>query len=165
MDREAWRAAIHGVAKSQTRLSDWSDLIWSALEKAMTTHSSVLAWRIPGTGEPGGLPSLGAHRVGHDWSDLAAAASYIRSLKETWVDGGFSINPLICWLSVISSSAEKENDERTQSGFIPCQLFMKSIFRKFDLQLMSGGLWISAFRSQGRDGKNRISPLFLGLII
>ena len=45
-----------------------------ALEKEMATHSSVLAWRIPGTGEPGGLPSLGSHRVGHDWSDLAAAA-------------------------------------------------------------------------------------------
>ena len=46
-----------------------------ALEKEMATHSSVLAWRIPGTGEPGGLPSMGSHRVGHDWSDLAAAAS------------------------------------------------------------------------------------------
>ena len=65
MDREAWRAVIHGVAKSRTRLSDLSDLI-HALEKEMATHSSVLAWRIPGTGEPGGLPSMGSHRVGHD---------------------------------------------------------------------------------------------------
>ena len=46
-----------------------------ALEKEMATHSSVLAWRIPGTGEPGGLPSIGSHRVGHDWNDLAAAAA------------------------------------------------------------------------------------------
>ena len=51
-----------------------------ALEKEMATHSSVLAWRIPGTGEPGGLPSMGLHRVGHDWSDLAAAAACVLSL-------------------------------------------------------------------------------------
>ena len=132
MDREAWSAAIHGVAKSRTRLSDWTDLNWTislflisrslfgegngtplqysclenpmdggawwspvhgvvksrawlsdftftfhfhALEKEMATHSSILAWRIPGTEEPSGLPSMGWHRVGHDWSDLAAAAA------------------------------------------------------------------------------------------
>ena len=50
-------------------------LLFHALEKEMATHSSVLAWRIPGTGEPGGLPSMGSHRVGHDWSDSAAAAA------------------------------------------------------------------------------------------
>ncbi|MEQ3281963.1 hypothetical protein AAA072_08485 [Finegoldia magna] len=67
MDREAWRAAIHGVAKSQTRLSDFTFTFhFHALEKEMATHSSVLAWRIPGTEEPGGLPSMGSHRVGHD---------------------------------------------------------------------------------------------------
>ena len=67
MDREAWRAVIHGVAKSQTRLSDFTFTFhFHALEKEMATHSSVLAWRIPGTGEPGGLPSMGSHRVGHD---------------------------------------------------------------------------------------------------
>ncbi len=67
MDREAWRAAIHGVAKSRTRLSDFTFTFhFHALEKEMATHSSVLAWRIPGTGEPGGLPSMGSHRVGHD---------------------------------------------------------------------------------------------------
>ena len=76
MDRGAWRAAVHGLAKSRTRLSDVTFTSrFHALEKEMATHSSVLAWRIPGTGEPGGLPSLGSHRVGHDWSDLAAAAS------------------------------------------------------------------------------------------
>ena len=67
MDREAWHAAIHGVAKSQTRLSDFTFTFhFHALEKEMATYSSVLAWRIPGTGEPGGLPSMGSHRVGHD---------------------------------------------------------------------------------------------------
>ena len=63
----AWWAAVHGVAKSQTQLSDFTFTFhFHALEKEMATHSSVLAWRIPGTGEPGGLPSMGSHRVGHD---------------------------------------------------------------------------------------------------
>ena len=71
----AWWAAVHGVAKSQTRLSNFTlTFNFHALEKEMATHSSVLAWRIPRTEEPGGLPSMGSHRVGHDWSDLAAAA-------------------------------------------------------------------------------------------
>ena len=65
-----WRnlvAAVHGVAKSRTRLSDFTFTFhFHALEKEMATHSSVLAWRIPGTGEPGGLRSMGSHRVGHD---------------------------------------------------------------------------------------------------
>ena len=67
MDGGAWRATVHGVAKSQTQLSDFTFTFhFPALEKEMATHSSVLAWRIPGTGEPGGLPSMGSHRVGHD---------------------------------------------------------------------------------------------------
>ena len=77
MDGGVWWAAVHGVAKSRTRLSDFTFTFhFHALEKKMATHSSVLAWRISGTGEPGGLPSMGSHRVGHDWSDLAAAACY-----------------------------------------------------------------------------------------
>ena len=76
MDGGAWWAAVHGVAKSQTWLSDFTFTFhFHALEKEMATHSSVLAWRIPGTGEPGGLSSMGSHRVGHDWSNLAAAAA------------------------------------------------------------------------------------------
>ena len=67
MDGGAWKAAVHRVAKSQTQLSDFTfTLHFHALEKEMATHSSVLAWRIPGTVEPGGLPSVGSHRVGHD---------------------------------------------------------------------------------------------------
>jgi len=76
MDGEAWYGAVHGVTKSRTRLSDFTFTFhFHALEKEMATHSSVVAWRIPGTGEPDGLPSMGSHRVGHDWHDLAAAAA------------------------------------------------------------------------------------------
>ena len=75
MDGGAWWAAVHGVTKSQTWLNDFTFTFhFQALEKEMATHSSVLAWRIPGTAEPGGLLSMGSHRVRHDWSDLAAAA-------------------------------------------------------------------------------------------
>ena len=67
MDRGAWQAAVHRVAKSRTRLSDFTFTFhFHALEKEMATHSSVLAWRIPGMVKPGGLPSMGLHRVGHD---------------------------------------------------------------------------------------------------
>ena len=73
MDGGAW-----WVAKSQTRLSDFTFTShFHALEKEMATHSSVLAWRIPGTGEPGGLLSMGSHRIRHDWSDSAAAAAAV----------------------------------------------------------------------------------------
>ena len=66
LDGGAWQAAVHGVAKSQARLSDFTFTFhFDALEKEMATHSSILAWRIPGTEEPSGLPSLGSHRVGH----------------------------------------------------------------------------------------------------
>ena len=83
MDGGAWWAAVHGVAKSQTRLSDLTFTFhFDALEKEMATHSSVLAWRIPGTGEPSGLPSLGSHRVGHDKSDAAAAGQSQRPLGQ-----------------------------------------------------------------------------------
>ena len=93
MDGGAWWAAVHGVSKSRARLSDFTFTFhFHALEKEMATHPSVLAWRIPGTGEPGGLPSVGPHRVGHDWRDLAAAAA--KGLKSTqtgarkWHSGG-----------------------------------------------------------------------------
>ena len=76
MDGGAWKAAVHGVTERRTRLSDFTFTFhFHALEKEMATHSIVLVWRIPGMGEPGGLPSMGSHRVRHDWSDLAAAAA------------------------------------------------------------------------------------------
>ena len=81
MDGGAYYAAIHGVAGSRTWLSDFTFTFhFHALEKEMATHSSVLAWRIPGTGEPDGLLSMGSHTVGHDWSDLA----YIEVVKQEW---------------------------------------------------------------------------------
>ena len=85
MDEGAWWAAVHGVTKSLTRLSDYTFTFhFHALEREMATHSSVLAWRIPGTGEPGGL-SMGSHRVGHqlDWCDLAAAGIFVLCYETT----------------------------------------------------------------------------------
>ena len=80
MDGGAWWAGVH--AKGRTRLSNFTFTFpFHALEKEMATHSSVLAWRIPGTGEPGGLPSMGSHRVGPNWSDLAAVAAEAILLK------------------------------------------------------------------------------------
>ena len=88
MDRGAWSTAVHGVARSWTWLCNFqvdnlSDFTFTfpfhALEKEMASHSSVLAWRIPRTWEPGGLPSLGSHRVGHDWRDLAAAVAAVKT--------------------------------------------------------------------------------------
>ena len=85
MDGGAWWAAVHGVTKSQARLSDFTFTFhFHALEKEMATHSNVLAWRTPGTDEPGGLPSMESHRVGHDWSDLAAAAAEKNELLTMW---------------------------------------------------------------------------------
>ena len=78
MDGGAWWAAVHGVAKSQTRLSDFTFTFhFDALEKEMATHSSVLAWRIPGTGEPGGLLSVG---VAQSWTRLKQLSSSVWSL-------------------------------------------------------------------------------------
>ena len=78
--------STHGVAKSQTWLSDFTFTFhFHSLEKEMATHFSVLAWRIPRTVEPDGLPSVGSHRVGHDWGDLAAAAAAVlQSLGKAW---------------------------------------------------------------------------------
>ena len=82
MDVGAWWATVHGVAKSQTRLSNFTFTFhFHALEKEMATHSNILAWRIPGTVEPGGLLSMGSHRVGHNWSDLVVVV-VVRSLAE-----------------------------------------------------------------------------------
>ena len=99
MDGGAWWAAVHGVTKSWTRLSDFTFTFhFHALEKEMATHSSVLAWRIPGTGEAGGLLSVVMHRVGHHWSDLAAAAAYLNSLVVCPTFFNLSLNLVITCL-------------------------------------------------------------------
>ena len=86
MDRGVWWAAVHGVTEGRTRLSDFTFTFhFRALEKEMATHSSVLAWRIPGTGEPGRWPSMGSHRVRHDWSNLAAAAAAAAAAAHKWL--------------------------------------------------------------------------------
>ena len=105
-DRGAWWAAIHGVAKSRTWLSNFTFTFhFPALEKEMATHSSVLAWRIPGTGFSDGLPSMGSHRVGHDWSNLAAAAAaaYICSNPNLPIHPTPPLSPLvsICLFSYV----------------------------------------------------------------
>ena len=106
VDGGAWWAAVHEVAKSWTRLSNFTFTFhFHALEKEMATLSSVLAWRIPGTGEPGGLPSLGSHRVGHDWSDLAAADDRTRMnvitqrliVYNTWIILALLKNKMQIW--------------------------------------------------------------------
>ena len=110
MDRGAWWAAVHGVAKSRTRLSDFTFTFhFPALEKEIATHSSVLAWRIPGTGEPGGLPSLGSHRVRHNWIDLAAACKREGSFMQTTPNPpGTFFCQVELWLASSNKQKKKE---------------------------------------------------------
>ena len=106
MDGGAWWATVHGVTKSQTRLSDFTFTFhFHALEKEMATHSSVLAWRISGTEEPDGLPSLGSHRVRHDWSDLAAA------VKEAILDRLVALKYICrCLFSRVGERQERQTE-------------------------------------------------------
>ena len=123
--------------KSRTRLSDFTFTFhFHALEKEMATHSSVLAWRIPGTGEPGGLPSTGSHRVGHDWSDLAAvaAAASIRALN--WSLSTSNDQPLCSSSSRFSSPLQNFLNHCTVCSFAvpePNALLM--------LWVVSAALW------------------------
>ena len=116
MDGGAWWAAVHGVSKSRIHLWDFIFTFdFHALEKEMATHSSVLAWRIPGMAEPGGLPSMESHRVGHDWSDLAAAAwqLFLLILNFLWVillvrvkklNLGSLLSISWCWIGVVRTT-------------------------------------------------------------
>ena len=85
MDGGAWKAAVHGVVKSQTWLSNFTfSFHFHALEKEMATHSRVLVWRIPGTVEPGGLPSMGSHKVGHNWVTNIFTSFFARHTILCW---------------------------------------------------------------------------------
>ena len=97
MDGRAWWAAVHGATKSWTRLRGFTFTFhFHALEKEMAIHSSVLAWRIPGMGEPHGLPSMGSHGVGHDWSDLATAAAEFSVIILLRIFDLYSSEMLVC---------------------------------------------------------------------
>ena len=103
MDAAQW-TVVHGVAKSQTELSNFTFTFhFHALEKEMATHSSVLAWRISGMGEPGGLPSMGSHRVGHNWSNLAA-------VKRGTYQSPFDHQTLLRWRAWLSTSPMPPHD-------------------------------------------------------
>ena len=100
MDGGAWWATVYGVAGSRTRLSDFTFTFhFHALEKEMATHSSVLAWRIPETGEPGGLLSMGSHRVGHDWSNLAAGAAAAAVFYCVYIP--YLLYLFLCWWTLM----------------------------------------------------------------
>ena len=132
VDGGAWQAAVHGVARSPKRLSAFTFTFhFHALEKEMATHSSVLAWRIPGTGEPGGLPSLGSHRVGHDQSDLAAAAAaaacvstFLYKLNDTLFLKFYSFT---CWsgsLFLLSGAVLSQDYSSVQCMGVPLRLLI-----------------------------------------
>ena len=99
MDGGAWKAAVHGLDAMRVGHDGAASLSFTfhfhALEREMATHSSTLAWRIPGTGEPGGLPSMGSHRVGYDWSDLAAAAAAVEVMEVQW--SSFKPQKMMLW--------------------------------------------------------------------
>ena len=103
--------------KSRTRLSDFTFTFhFHSLEKEMATHSNVLAWRIPGTGEPGGLPSMGLHRVGHDWSNLTAVSIHThtydcRKISKNILQVNFACNYL--GISLVFNSLHKDESSLT----------------------------------------------------
>ena len=118
MDGGAWEAAVHAVAKSRTWLSNFTFTFhFHALEKEMATHSSVLAWRIPGMGKSGGLLSMGSHRVRHNWSDLAAATAFIMMTKHgrsSWLVNASPKATRLCWRN--SGMGERKKIFQSENG-------------------------------------------------
>ena len=104
MDGGAWWATVHGVVKSQTWLSDFTFTFhFDALEKEMAAHSSIPAWRIPRTEEPGGLPPMGLHGVGHNWRDLAVAAITLFKQQQQEKSTGNRITQSICRKKIMTN--------------------------------------------------------------
>ena len=133
MGRGAWWAAVHGVSQSRTQLKRLS---MHALEREMATHSSILAWRIPGTKEPGGPLSMGSQKVGHDWNDLAAAAALVNHLQY-WNQ----IDYILCsqrWRSSIQSVKTRPEAD--------CGSDHEFLIAKFRLKLKKVGKTNSLFR-------------------
>ena len=103
MDGGAWKAAVHGVAEGRTRLSDFTSLFtFMHWRRKWPPNSSVLAWRIPGTEKPGGLPPMGSHTVGHDWSDLATSTAHLwalnsNPLSHAWPHLTCPLTPVLRW--------------------------------------------------------------------
>ena len=130
MDRGAWWASVHGVRKSQTRLSDFTFTFhFHALEKEMATHSRVLAWRIPGTGEPGGLRSMGSHRVGRD---LAAAAAVVVKSPQRFSESSLLFEGPYNLPSFIPSFCIKEEVSLCSNLILPLEAGKEIIsFKKF----------------------------------
>ena len=120
MEEGAWWAAVHGVATSRTWLNDFTFTFhFHALEEEMATQSRILAWRLPGTGEPGGLPSMGSHRVGHDWNDLAAAAG-----------GTGDQIANICWIIEMQESSRKTSTSGLLTMLKPLTVWVTTHFGK-----------------------------------
>ena len=158
---ELLNCASHGVAKSQTWLSDFTFTFhFHALEKETATHSSVLAWRIPGTGEPGGLPSMGSRRVGHDWSDLAAAASVTLQKEpsplQRSTEIGWELEPL---LQCCSASYKIQRNYKILKITVHVQLGQildNKIQKDQKAQLPLLKIWV---QKQGVMSKSRVLPM------
>ena len=133
MDGEAWKAAVHGVSEGRTRLSDLTFTFhFHTLEKEMATHSSVLAWRIPGMGEPGGLPSMGSHRVRHDRSDLAAAGKLTESPEIE--RGGVNLTHIYDW----APGSRVKHRESASRKWCVCRLWSQRGYQGFAWQNRRG---------------------------
>ena len=141
MDRGAWWAAVHGVAKSRTRLSDFTFTFhFHALGKEMATHCSVLAWRIPGMGHPGGLLSMGSHRVRHDWSDSAAAGRYGLRPKLWGICHKYQIKP-----GLMNYPKLNDHSSSCKRSVAPWEISKDNLGRKplplSNLEAQNGGGW------------------------
>ena len=135
MNRGAWWAAVHGIATSRTWLSNFTFTFHlHALEKEMPTHSSILVWRIPGTGEPGGLPSMGMHRVGRDWSDLGAACTDVSWTIKKAEPRRIDASELWCWRRLLRVPWTTRRSNQSILKEISPQCSLEGLMLKLKLQ-------------------------------